>query len=370
MRNKKLMLATMLLMGALAFSACSDKKNAASNVTPDVYADVDMWSALDYKVEKYVTLGEYKGLEVNYPTPSVSDEDVSLYASDLVYEYTEYNDVERAAELGDSVNIDYVGTYQGEEFDGGSDSDYDIVLGDGEFLEEFENAIVGKKAGETTTFNLTFPEDYDEELGGKEVEFTVTVNYVCEVVEPEYTDAFVAEVTEFDSIAAYEASVRAELEATAETDSAYMAAEDAFYKAVENATVEGYPQKIYDACYIDTQVTYESYAEMFGMEFDEFMADFMGGESLESVTESVVQEFLVTHAIAKAEGFELTEKNYKELALDVAKEYEYDTVEDFEADYGMVALITTVYREKALDILYDNAVLNEVSEDEYYGEQE
>lgn len=386
MKKKTLIMAMVLAVGTLAMAGCGKNadaaKEAANAVTDteagdeaaDSTADVDISTAgfevFDYDVNEYVKLGDYKGLEVQYPVPSVSDEDVEMEASYLVDENIEYKEVERAAENGDCVNIDYTGTMDGEEFDGGSDSDYDLILGDGEFLEDFENNIVGKKAGESVTFKTTFPEDYYEDMAGKEVEFTITVNKVSEVVTPEYTDEFVAEVTDYDSIEAYEDSIREDLMVTAQEDATLMTAEDALLKAVENATVDGYPQALYDVAYQDNLATYESYAEMFGMEFDAFMTDFMGGETIESLTETTVRELLVTQAIAEAEGFMITEENYESEAEAVVGDYEYETLEELEADYGKFSIITNLIRDKALNFLYDSASIEEVSEDEYYGENE
>lgn len=377
MKKRKIFMAMLLAVGIFAMAGCGNTKEDTGNSAADKNVNGEEATVntagleiFDYDVTKYVKLGEYKNLSIKYPVPTVSDEDVELYAMDLIDEYTEYNDVDRAAENGDCVNIDYVGTLNGEEFDGGSDSDYDVIVGDGEFLEDFENNIIGKKAGESVTFKMTFPEDYDEELGGKEVEFTITVNNVSEVVIPEYTDAFVADVTEYDSIAAYEDSLREELMVTAQKDAALTAAEDALLLAIENTTVDGYPEELYNVCYEDNLASYQSYAEMFGMEFDEFMSDFMGGESMESLTETWVDEILITQAIAEAEGFMITEKNYQSVAKELAAEYEYDTVEELEKDYGKFYIITTIIREDVLDFLYESANVEEVSEDEYYGEED
>ena len=385
MKKKTLIMVMALAIGVFTMAGCGkDSKEAKEEAKTEVIkeeesgteevADVDVstvgFEVFDYDVKEYVTLGDYKNLSVQYPVPVVSDEDVEMEASYLVDENTEYKDVERAAENGDCVNIDYTGTMNGEEFEGGSDTNYDLILGDGEFLEDFENNIVGKKAGESVTFKTTFPEDYYDDMAGKEVEFTITVNNVSEVVTPEYTDAFVAEVTEYDSIEAYEDSIREELMITAQEDAALMTAEDVLLKAVENATVNGYPQELYDVAYQDNVVTYESYAEMFGMEFDDFMTDFMGGETIESLTEKTIQELLVTQAIAEAEGFMLTEENYANEAETMVADYEYETLEELEADYGKFAVISTLLRDKTLNFLYESADVEEVSEDEYYGDEE
>lgn len=368
MKKKHFVVTALIGLGVLMIAGCGDKKANADNAVSDTEA-AEM-AALDYDVKDYVKLGQYKGLEVKYPVPTVSDDDVSTYISDLLDENTEYRDItDRGAADGDSLNIDFTGTVDGEEFDGGSAEEYEFILGQGEFLEEFENSLQGKKAGESVTFPLTFPDDYSEDMAGKTAEFTVKVNSVSEVITPEYNDEFVSEVTDYDTTAAYEESVREELMISAQEESESAAGEDALAKAIENAEISGYPQALFDACYDETVASYQSYAEMFGMEFDEFMSEFMGGEDLEETTKNWVYEILVSQAIAEEEGYEISDKNYESEAEALALEYEYETLEDFEADYGKLSIMTMLIREKTIDFLYENAKVEEVSEDEYYGEE-
>ncbi len=355
------MMAVMFLM-----AGCGEKETAES-VNDTEAAEME---ALDYDVKDYVKLGDYKKLSVQYPVPTVSDDDIEMSILDLTDENTEYNPVDRAITNGDYVSIDFDGTVNGEAFEGGSAQEYEFTLGDGEFLEDFENNLLGKSEGESVTFNLTFPEDYEEDLAGKTAEFTVKINSVYEVVVPEYNDEFVASVTDYDTTEAYEEFLREDLMLSAQEEAKMAAGEDALLLAVENATINGYPQALYDFCYNDTVESYQSYAEMFGMDFDEFMSEFMGDEDLEEVTLSWVNEILVSQAIAEKEGFEITDKNYEEEAEAMAVEYGYENLDDFTADYGKVSVIAELLRQKTIEFLYDNAEVEEVSEEEYYGENE
>ena len=115
---------------------------------------------------------------------------------------------------------------------------------------------------------------------------------------------------------------------------------------------------------------YQQYADMFGMELDEFIRDFAGEDDLEGITVESVNEILVAQAIAEKEGFSITEKNYAAEAESLAGAYGYESVEDFTADYGKVSVMTMLIREKAVQFLYENAEIEEVSEEEYYGEEE
>ena len=118
-------------------------------------------------VEKCVTLGEYKGITVEKNIIPVTDEDVEKEIQTALAMYPV--EVEgRAAQEGDTVNINYVGKIDGEEFEGGSDQGADLLLGSGRFIEGFEDGLIGASKGETRTLNLTFPEQYNPELAGKD----------------------------------------------------------------------------------------------------------------------------------------------------------------------------------------------------------
>ncbi len=289
----------------------------------------------------------------------------------MLDEHTEYKEIsDRPAQNNDYVNLDFKGTVDGEEFDGGTAEDYEFTLGQEEFIEEFEANVVGKSAGETFTFQMTFPDDYDEDLKGKTAEFTVTLNSINEVQTPEYTDDFVKEATEYETIDAYEEALREELLLSAQQEAESAAGDDALLQAVSNAEIDGYPQALYDSCYNDTVEQYQSYADMFGVDFDEFMSDYMEDGDLEAETLNWVNEILVSQAIAKAEGFEITDKNYKEEAEALAVEYEYESLEDFVGDYGELSVMAMLVRGKAVAFLYENANVEEVSEEEYYEEDE
>ncbi len=359
MRKRNYLLTALFLTGVVMAAGCGKGGDSLTSTE----------AALNYEVEDYVKLGDYKDLEIMRPAASVSDEDVEMYIQEMLDENAEYREItDRAVKEGDSVNIDYTGTIGGEEFEGGSDADYEFILGQGEFLEDFEANLIGKNAGEEFTFSLTFPEDYDEEIGGKEAEFKAKINAINEVVAPEYNDAFVAGISEYSTVDEYEKSVREELLNSSQEESRMAAGEDALMQAVENATVSGYPQAIYDMCYNETMESYQFFAELNGMELDEFLAENMSEEDIESIVVSSVNEVLVVQAIAEEEGLQITDKNYKEEAQAMATEYGYDSLEEFEADYGMASIVNMLTREKIVDFLYDSAKVEEVSQEEYYGE--
>jgi trigger factor len=393
MRRKKYLAIALVLSGVMVFSAgCGNNKKEEAKSVEDT-ADQDTAGgdsgesgqqeagetgsennhedALNFKSEDYVKLGEYKNLKVQYPVPEVFEEDVEYAIQELQDENTEYQEItDRPSQEGDSVNIDYTGTMDGEEFEGGSDKDYELVLGSGDFLEDFENSLIGKNKGEVVTFPLTFPEEYfDSEAEGKQAEFTVTINKISEVIVPEYTDEFVAKVTDYKTTEEYEDYIRGDLMITAQEESASASGEDALALAVENAEVNGYPQELYDFYYDETVAGYQFYASMMGMEYEEFLEQ-LGEGAVEDAVLAQVEEYLVAQAIADKEGLTVTDEGYQEEVQALLEEYEYDTIEELEEDYGKTSIITQIIRSRVVNFLYENAEVEEVSQDEYYGEDE
>lgn len=368
MKKKHIFLAAILGINVIVTAGCGNTNNSGESLSNTETSEGEIF---DYKVSDYVALGEYKNLSILYPVPVVSDDDVEMSIEEFLDENTEYNEIsDRPAQDGDYINIDFTGTIDGEEFEGGTAQDYEFTLGQEEFIEEFEANVIGKNTGETFTFKMVFPDEYDEDLSGKTAEFTATLNSINEVVVPEYNDEFVKKATDYDTTAEYEEALREELMVSAQEESASVAGDDVLEKAVENATFNGYPQSLYDACYNETVEQYQSYADMFGVEYEEFMTDFMEEGDVESETLSWVNEILVSQAIAEQEGFEVTDEDYQAEAEALAVEYEYESVDDFISDYGELSVRVMIVRDKAIAFLYENAQIKEVSEDEYYGEDE
>ena len=185
----------------------------------------------------YVTLGEYKGLELTMikteVTDDMVDEEIEYFLEDNAT-YTEITD--RGAEEDDTVNIDYTGTIDGEEFEDGSAEDFELVIGEGYLLDDLESGLVGMSAGETKEISLTFPEDYyDETVAGKDAVFTVTLNSISIEEIPEYTDEFVASVTDYSTTAEHTEALKEELYTSTEADNLYTAGMDAMNMVVEGA---------------------------------------------------------------------------------------------------------------------------------------
>lgn len=185
--KKTLALALTGILLVLSLASCGSTKDYVN------YGSTDL--------TQYVTPGEYKNLTVELPhVDPVDDAAVDAKITEVLEAHKTLTTVERAAAEGDTVNIDYVGSLDGVEFEGGADTDSELVLGDGTMLSDFENGIVGMTAGETKTVDATFPDPYENnpDLAGKTAQFKITLNAVKEYVTPALTDEFVAELASDD----------------------------------------------------------------------------------------------------------------------------------------------------------------------------
>ena len=212
---------------------------------------------------------------------------------------------------------------------------------------------------------MTFPEDYDDTVGGKVAEFKVTINTISEVVVPEYNDAFVKEVTDYDTVKEYEEALMEELMTSAMEDAKAMAGDDVLLTAIANAKIDGYPQDLFDECYNSRIQEYQEYADALGMELSEFIGE--ESELNDEVTDWV-NEILVAQAISEKEGLGKINDAFSEDAEAAAVEYGYESLNDFLEDYGEVYVRVNLLRDKIVDFLYENAEVEEVSEEEYYSE--
>ncbi len=326
--------------------------------TPTVTPVPTVTESLD---ETKVTLGQYKGLTLYEVDSSV----IAQELVDLVEEYAELVEVNRAAENGDTVNINYVGKKDGVAFEGGtddSDEGYNLELGSGTFIDGFEEGLIGATAGEVRDLNLTFPENYGSaELAGQAVVFTVTVNSVMESVTPELTDEFAKENLEFETVAEYITALY------------NVRNEEAFYEQIctalmETSTVENYPSALIETekqSLIDYYMSYaELYSNYLGMDTESTLSYLFGFESeaaLDSYAEeyafSVVKNMLVLSEVAVVENLAITEEEYESRALIYAISYGYEDVASFEADYGEESIREAVTMDFIVDYIISQSTI-------------
>lgn len=316
-----------------------------------------------YKALDYVTLGEYKGLEVTLESTDVTDEEIDQQAQADLSSNDKLEEVkEGTVEEGDVANIDYEGKLNGEAFDGGTDKGYDLSIGSGTFIDGFEDGLIGKKIGDTVDLNLTFPENYNStELAGKDVVFTVTINSVKRA--PELTDELVAEISDYKTVDEYRQSIKDNLteQKKSEQDSAKV--NDLVGLAYQNSTVNDYPQEMIDYQLEIVTKYYKSYAEQSGMEYTDFLEQQVGmteSEFLERMTETVKQSLaqeMVLRAIAETENVEISDEEFRTMAEGYAAQMGMTDVDAFIDQYGENEIMASILQDKAVEILEQNAVV-------------
>lgn len=317
---------------------------------------------------KYVNLGEYKGIEYTKEVAEVTEEDIESKLDTFVRGLKETEDVtDRAVEDGDIVNIDYVGTMDGEEFDGGSAEGSNLTIGSGAFIDGFETGLIGHDIGETVSLDLTFPDEYpnDPDKAGKDVNFKVTINSISVENIPELTDALVKDNTDYDTIEAYKASIKEELEEDNETSAENQAKSDVFAKVVENAEITGYDEaevkELIDKEFEDFKQTAESYAS-YGYTYEQVleMNGFTSEDALKDGITEYVKKYLdqkmVLYCIADREGIKATSEETDARVQEIMDTYQVETKEEVYDYYGDDYFEVAVLTEKVMDFLMENAV--------------
>ena len=318
-------------------------------------------------VSKYVTIGEYKGLELNRTSQSVTDDDVQAEINyDLEDNGTEVKD--GTVENGDTVTINFTGTIDGKEFDGGSAEDYELVVGDGEMIDGFEDGIVGMKSGETKELDLTFPDDYYEEsVAGKAVVFKVTLQKFTRPAE--LTDEWVAENTEYKTVDEYRAAVKTQLEDTAVQTADYELYSDAWNEVQAASEIKDYPKEDVDAAKKSYQELNEKYVKDAGMEMADFLkSQGMSEEDYESecqqYAESKVEQNLIVQGIMDAEGLSIDDEETQKLKDDLIEEYGFASIDEMIETYGEQEVNESLALLRVERFIVDNANVTEVAGDD------
>ncbi len=313
-----------------------------------------------------ITIIQYKGLEVDkVETIAVTDEDVEMsIKSDLETLATKTDITGRAAKLGDIAVIDFEGKKDGVAFDGGAGTDYELELGSGQFIDGFEDGVVGHNIGETFDIDLTFPETYGSaDLAGQAVVFTVTLKGLKEKNVPELTVDILEELgTEAKTIEDYKAQVRADLELSNKQTAESTLLSSVWEALVDHCEVKKYPEGKVDEQQKNIEQQYSYYAQMYGMELDQFFKQMFGMSSKEMARNTVIQQLAIS-LIAEKEGLTVDDKEYEDDVKEFAAQYGYEDVKEFEKAYGKDIVREALMQEKVGKFLVDNCVQVEPKED-------
>jgi len=306
-----------------------------------------------------VTLGQYKGIEVPKAEATVTDEEVAADLERMAKQNARISTVERAAQNGDTVVMDFEGFVDGVAFEGGKGEKHSLELGSGSFIPGFEEQLVGLTAGEAKDVVVTFPEQYTPELAGKEATFKCLIHEVKEKALPEIDDEFVKDVSEFDTLDELKADIKAKALKQKE-DGINSAFENACVaKAVENMTAE------IPACMIEEQL--DKQIEEFGyqmqrngMSMDQYV-QMMGGDisklrdSFRPMAENNVKANVLVAQIVEEEKIEVSDEEVEEEIKKLAEQYDMDA-EKVKEYLPVESIKSDMAYRKAVKLIVDNAV--------------
>lgn len=369
-------------------------EDAANDIMPKAYADaldetgIDVVSRPEIDVTKIgkgesfiftatvaikpeVTLGQYKGLEVQKESVEVSDEEVEAELKKAQEQNAREITVEdRPVKEGDVITLDYAGTIDGVPFDGGTATSQKLEIGSHSFIDTFEDQLVGLNIGDEKDVEVTFPEEYHApDLAGKPASFHVKVLGITEKQLPEIDDDFAQDTTEFDSLEEYKADVRAKLEQSKEERAKSEMENVLVEKAVEGATMD-----IPDAM-IDSQVEqmideFKQRVTYQGISFEQYLQ--FTGQNPEAFQESMrpeavkrIQSSLVLEAIVAAENIEATDEDLNKEMEKMASMYQMDVeqIASFIQDEQKENMKKDIAIQKAVEFLAAEAKVTEASDE-------
>ena len=310
-----------------------------------------------------VTLGEYKGLKAPKAKVEITDEKVADEVEKIRKRNSRIVTVERPAQLNDTAVIDYEGSVDGVPFDGGKAEGQSLVLGSGTFIPGFEEQVVGMSAGEERDITVTFPEEYAEKsLAGKEAVFHINCHEVKENQMPDLDDEFAKEVSEFDTLDEYKASVKERLEKTAEEE-----ATSAFQSALIEQAGDNMTAEIPDAM-VEEQIDgimreQDQSLRMSGLSLEMYLK--YVGQDMNAYRQSVrpqaerrAKTDVVLEAVAEAEGIKPTAEEIEEEYADVAKQYSM-SLEDVKKALAQELIEANLRTRKAAQLIFDAGVATE-----------
>lgn len=323
----------------------------------------DLIFTAEVAVKPEVTLGEYKGVEVDKIDVEVTEEDV---LEDIKKEQLQnarkviVND--RPAKLDDEITLDFEGFVDGVAFEGGKGENYKLVLGSHSFIDTFEDQLVGKSVGEDVEVNVTFPEDYQaEDLAGKPAVFKCKINTITESQLPELNDEFASEVGGCDTLDQYKAEVKEKLLAQKKKNAANEKEVKALDKVIENATmdiadaqVEDMQKRMRDEFAQSLQyqgINFEQYLQIVNVTEEAFL------ERVKPDALKRIQQRAVLEAVVKAENIEATDEEVDEELTNMANQYQMklEDIKGFMGEAEINSIKKDVAVKKAAKLIVDEA---------------
>lgn len=370
--KKKVYLMILTLCIAFAGTACGTKEKAAEETKiseekteekEDTKKSGEGTRLVSVKdIDKYITIGQYKGLSLEKVVETITDTEVEgSISQDLAVTKEEVKD--GVVEEGDTVVVNYVGTENGKEFNGGSAENQEITIGSGGYIPGFEDGILGMKKGETKDVPLTFPEDYIEpSMAGKDVVFKITLQSFKRA--PELNDDWVAKNTDFKTVEEYKEDKKKLLQESAEKMAESVLYQNAWNQVYEASEVKEYPEKDVEEAYAEFETQIKSYAKQGGMELEDYLeSQQVSKEAFETqcqeYAEARVKQNLILQGIMDAEGMTLEDKESLAVQDELIQNYGVKDLAALVDTYGQTSVDTTIGLIRVERFIAENANIEE-----------
>lgn len=315
-------------------------------------------------LDKFITLGDYKGIKLTKTIGKVTDEEVEAEIKTKLSETAKEVKKGEIVKKGDITNIDYEGKIDGVAFDGGTAQGTDLTIGSGQFIPGFEDGVIGMKVGDSKDIKVTFPKDYGSaDLAGKEAVFTVKLNAIKRA-ESKVSDQWVKENTEYKSVKEYKENIKKEREAANQETAQASLESSAWQKVVEGSTPLLFQRADIDEGMATYRKQYETYASYMGQDLATYLASMGSSEEAlnkeaETYGRNLAYQKLVLRAIVEKEGFGTEDEDYKAALDEVIK---MAGVENYEALLQMASeteIQQTVQLRRVLAFIVKNAEVKE-----------
>ena len=315
-------------------------------------------------VKPEVTLGEYKGVTVEKAETTVSAKEVNEKLAAELEKNARVVEVEREIKKDDIATIDFVGSVDGVEFEGGKGEDYPLTIGSGTFIPGFEDQLIGHKAGETVDVKVTFPENYGaKDLAGKEALFVTTIKTVKEKQVPAADDEFASEVSEFDTLDEYKKDLKKTLKEEKEKAATTTNERNVIAKVVENASVE-IPAPMLEAQLDNMLYDYQTRLAQQGIPMDQYLK--ITGQTVEQIKDQMkesaeknLKTSLVIEAIMEKENITVADERVDEEFKKIAEQYkmEYDDLKKTVSEEQKESMKREIAFQETIDMLVAEANL-------------
>lgn len=348
---KKRRIIALLLACTTLFTACGKNTDTQNTITTE---------------DGKVILCDYKHLTGEKKIYRITQEQIDSSVDEMLYDYIEYKEVKRASKDGDVLDTALKVTVDNEALM--DEKNYEILLGEDEFGEEFDEKLTRAKKGDEFSFSVTYPEDSNvllsdnTSLAGLTANYQVTINKITEEIIPSLTEEFIEKELGFESKDAMYAYIQTELMESHESESLTELRENLLQQVIDKSTITKYDSSLYDEAKTATYDSYRETATMFGFESPEALFEEweIADEDLEKEILNLVYRTIVVQAICKENDTELTDEEFSSGIESYTEQFDYESADALINDYGEDTLRIWLTEDKVMDILYENATITEV----------